>query len=263
MSIDVTGFHKSDKDRVGFVADYCPVCRTLRAFSLYFLTLRHSGIEHTLAETPEESGFARVCRTCGTSFSAVPDTYSGTSPKLLDLAALKDQTFRNYESEYAAQLRLDRIPAARLMGQDRVDRIQGPLLAIALAAESRKSDNKMDRISWTSLAVALVLVVIAWPRIAAAGENYLDYPPLLVGPAILAVAVAFTRMGIAGRAGAIGWATGHLANALAPIQPSDAELETALHSLGGRNLWLAKKFSVASLQSAFEDWRQKQNAPPA
>jgi hypothetical protein len=263
MSIDVTRFHKSEQDRVGFVADYCAVCRRLRAFSLYFITLHHPGFENRLAEKPDESGFARVCQSCGTSFSAVPDTYSGTSPQLLDLAALQEKTFRNFESVYAAQLKLDRIPAARLMGQDRVDRIHDPLLAIAEAAELRKGDNRMDAISWTALAVALVLVGFAWPQIMAAGENYLDYPPLLVGPAILAVAVAFTRMGMAGRAGAIRWATEHLANAIAPINPSDPELEQALASLAGRNLWLLKKVSVASLQSAFDVWRLKQIFPAA
>jgi hypothetical protein len=258
MSIDVTRFHKSDEDRVGFVADYCPVCRTARAFSLYFITLHHSGMGNRFAEKPDESGFARVCRTCEASFEAVPDTYSSVSPKLLDIAALREQTFRNYDSEYAAQLTLDRIPPLRLMGQDRIARIHEPLLAIALAAEPRKLDNKMDAISRIALLVAAVLVAFAWPQLMAAGDNWREYPPLLMGPAILAVAVAFIRMGLAGRAGAINWATQHLANALAPIQPGDAELEQALRSLDGRKLWLAKKLSVASLQAAFEAWRMRQ-----
>jgi hypothetical protein len=54
----------------------------------------------------------------------------------------------------------------------------------------------------------------------------------------VAVAVAFIRMGIAGRRETLNWATLHLANALAPVRPTDAELDKSLASLRERQLWL-------------------------
>jgi hypothetical protein len=247
MGRDLTVRHKADEDRIGFVADYCPVCRTLRAFALYRLAI---------PEQDRLDGYVRHCRTCDATFDAVPDTYSGLSPTLKDAESLQPATFRNYYEEYTVQLTLDRVPGPQLMGQDRLDRINDPLLAIGIATQPKRTDNKMDAISWSALAVAGVLLVLAWPQMSAAGDNFAAYPPELVGPAIAAVAVAFIRMGIAGRRETLKWATLHLANALAPVRPTDAELEQGLATLRERQLWLGKA-SVEKLQAAFEEHRQR------
>lgn len=256
MSGDLTMRHKADEDRIGYAADYCPVCRTLRAFSLYRLAIPEQD-PITGARGDRLDGYVRHCLTCKATFPAVPDTYSGLSPKLKDAEALQLETFGNYHEEYAVQLALDRVPGPQLMGQDRLDRINDPLLAIAIATQPKRTDNKMDVISWSALAVAILLLVLAWPQMNAAGDNFAAWPPLLVGPAIVAVAVAFIRMGVAGRREALRWATIHLANALTPVRPTDAELEKGLASLRDRQLWLGSKASVEGLQAAFARQRQQ------
>ena len=258
MCADLTMRHKADEDRIGFAADYCPVCRTLRAFALYRLAIPEQD-PITGARGDRLDGYVRHCQTCKATFDAVPDTYSGLSPNLKDVESLQLETFRNYLEEYAVQLALDRIPGPQLMGQDRIDRVNDPLLAIGIATQPKRFDHKMDAICWMALAVAMVLLVLAWPQISAAGDHFAAWPPLLVGPAILAVAVAFVRMGMVGQRATLRWATLHLANALAPVRPTDAELEKGLSALHERRLWLGKKASVERLQAAFEEHRQRPN----
>jgi len=254
MPGDLTARHKADEDRIGYAADYCPVCRTLRAFALYRLAIPEQD-PVTGAKGDRLDGYVRHCQTCDATFDAVPDTYSGLSPKLKDVNTLQPETFRNYYEEYAVQLALDRIPGSQLMGQDRVDRINDPMLAIAIATQPRRLNQKMDIVSWIALAIAVALIVIAWPQLLAAGDHFAAWPPEYVGPAILAVVFAFTRMGIAGRRETLRWATTHIANALAPVRPTDVELETSLASLRDRSLWLGSRANAAQLQAAFEERR--------
>jgi hypothetical protein len=251
MGGDLTRRHKADEDRLGYVADYCPVCRTLRAFAFYRLVIPEQD-PMTGARGDRLDGYVRHCQTCKATFDAVPDAYTGISPKLKDLPALQAETCRNYYEDYAVQLALDRVPGPQLMGQDRLDRIHDPMLAIGIAAQPMKSHNKMDAISWIALGVAVAFFVAAWPQLVIAGDNFAAWPPLLVGPGVLAVAVAFTRMGIAGRRETLNWATLHLANALAPVRPTDSELEQGLAKLRDRDLWLGSKAKIDKLQAAFE-----------
>ena len=143
------------------------------------------------------------------------------------------------------------------MGQDRIDRINDPMLAIAIATQPKRMNQKMDLLSWCALVIAVALLVVAWPQLSAAGDNFAAWPPEYVAPAILAVAFSFTRMGMAGRRETLRWATTHLSNALASVRPTDDELEKSLANLRDRNLWLGSKASVAQLQSAFEEYRMR------
>ena len=256
MPGDLTARHKADEDRIGYAADYCPVCRTLRAFGVYRLAIPEQD-PVTGAKGDRLDGYVRHCQTCDATFDAVPDTYSGLSPRLKDLKSLQPETLRNYHEVYAVQLALDRIPGPLLMGQDRIDRINDPMLAIAIATQPKRMNQKMDVFSWIALAIAVALLVLAWPQLSAAGDNFAAWPPEYVGPAVLAVAFAFTRMGMAGRRETLRWATTHIANALAPVRPTDAELETSLAKLRERNLWLGSKARVGQLQTAFEEYRQR------
>ena len=259
MPGDLTARHKADEDRIGYAADYCPVCRTLRAFALYRLDIPEQD-PVTGAKGDRLDGYVRHCQTCDATFDAVPDTYSGLSPRLKDANSLQPETFRNYYEEYAVQLALDRIPGPQLMGQDRIDRINDPMLAIAIATQPKRMDQKADNACWGALVIAVVLVVIAWPQLRIARDNFAAWPPEYMGPAVLAVVFAFIRMGIAGRRQTLNWATAHIANALAPVRPTDDELERSLASLRDRNLWLGSKASVNQLQAAFEEHRQRRLA---
>jgi len=256
MPGDLTARHKADEDRIGYAADYCPVCRTLRAFTLYRLAIPEQD-PITGAKGDRLDGYVRHCQTCDATFDAVPDTYSGLSPMPKDLKSLQAETFRNYYEIYAVQLALDRIPGPQLMGQDRLDRINDPMLAIAIATQPKRMDQKMDVFSWIALAIGVALIAIAWPQLSAAGDNFAAWPPEYVDPAVLAAAVAFTRMGMAGRRETLRWATSHIANALTSVRPTDDELEKSLASLRDRNLWLGSKASVKQLQAAFEEHRQR------
>lgn len=240
------------KDRLGYVADYCPVCRTLRAFTLQ----RHGEARHVqfISIPGEDSlvGYTRTCLSCGALFPAVPDSYKGLSPKLQELEPLRLQTFPHYHEEYAVQLALDRKTPSQLSAEDRRDRIHDPALAIAIAAIQRRTGMRMDRASWIAVAIFVALIFLPGTIANLFGANEDQLKTMSTSAMAIAFIVLFVTVGSSGDRIARKWALPHLANALAPLRPTDAELVEMIRGLKGRKLWLGSRLSVPQLQQAIE-----------
>lgn len=240
---------KATRDRLGFVADYCPVCRTLRAFSLQ----RHGEASHVqYISIPGEDtlvGYTRTCMTCQGLFPAAPDPYSSLSPTLDDAEALRVRTFPDYHEEYAVQLALDRKMPSQLSPQDRHDRIHDPALSIAIAAEQRKGNIRMDRHAWIALAFLLAAFVVP-PSMQIIGVAEETTTRWTVSWMMLGIVVLIASVGTSGGRHTVQWATRHLAHSLAPLRPTDEELMAMIDGLRRKRLWLGGRLKVAALRAA-------------
>ena len=243
---------KAVKDRLGFVADYCPVCRTMRAFSLH----RHGEASHVqYISIPGEDtliGYTRSCMTCQGLFPAAPDPYSSLSPTLDEPEALRVRTFPDYHEEYAVQLALDRKTPSQLSPQDRRDRIHDPALSIAVAAEQRKGNMRMDRHAWMALAFLLAAFFVPGFLFEMLGAREETAARWTISWMLLGFVVLFASLGGSGGRRTVRWATEHLRHTLAPLRPTDAELSELIEGLRQKRLWLGGRLKVASLRSALD-----------
>jgi hypothetical protein len=243
---------KAVRDRLGFVADYCPVCRTMRAFSLQ----RHGEASHVqYISIPGEDrlvGYTRICMTCEGLFPAAPDPYSSLSPTLDEPEALRVRTFPDYHEEYAVQLALDRKMPSQLSPQDRHDRIHDPALSIAVAAEQRKGNMRMDRHAWLALAFLLSAFVVPGLLSHLPGVGEEKAARWTVSWMMLGFLVMFASLGTSGGRATVKWATAHLVHALAPLRPTDAELSALVEGLRQKRLWLGDRLKVRALRAAMD-----------
>ena len=87
---------KITRRKLGFIADFCAICRTPKPFALervgsaghlYFVSFGKGKLV----------GFERTCTECATSFAAEEATYASTSGALVPLVELKRVTFPNLD----------------------------------------------------------------------------------------------------------------------------------------------------------------------
>ena len=123
---------------LGFVADFCPICREVRTFEverigmaghLYYLSFG-SG---TLA------GYVRTCRTCGTGLNATPDMYARLSREMLRPDELQPITFPNLNEVHGPRLAMENRSGTRSPGWPR-----------RIAPRSSRSRSSCFRQRWRS-----------------------------------------------------------------------------------------------------------------
>jgi hypothetical protein len=234
--------------KVGHVADFCPMCRTERCFTVkrigmaghvYYISLT----EGTLV------AFHKSCDVCDIALNANPDRYVVLSPKKADLATLKTRTFPQLDEVHRERLALERTVEsnpATLTPEIRRALIREPLYLLAPIAEARLGSSHLDREAGIALVISLLAIAFAYPLF----DKIL--PESLVAPAVLAIVVTGLL--------ATGFYTFRsryrylermvypaLARSLAPLQPTTQELEVALSNLSLRSKVVAKRIRVPDL----------------
>ena len=95
------------RQKLGFVADFCAVCRDLRTFQvkrigsashLYYISFGQGDLV----------GYERICGVCSTPVDAVPDTYTGMAKSFQPASELISETFPNYYTVYRELLERER-----------------------------------------------------------------------------------------------------------------------------------------------------------
>ena len=78
--------------KVGHVADFCPICRQARCFTLKRVGMA-GHIYYLSAGQGELVGFERTCASCSTSVAAQPERYIAFAKKPASIEELKQTTF--------------------------------------------------------------------------------------------------------------------------------------------------------------------------
>jgi hypothetical protein len=220
---------KIKRRRVGYVADYCPVCRAQRVFELQ--DVRSAGhVYYISLGRGTLLGQERRCSDCGTSFKANTASYAGVSKTQLSLEELRQRTFPNLDAATREQAALDeRIRRQRLSPTERQALIRAPFVYLASKVERRFANTHID----AGVGVAFLALVGLFLAAPAA----LKLLPANSAPVVFLILIA-----VGG--GLVVWqvrASGSrfmkreivpvLAKSLGPLQPTEEEIKLVLGEL--------------------------------
>ncbi|MBW4523079.1 MAG: hypothetical protein KME16_25860 [Scytolyngbya sp. HA4215-MV1] len=150
--------------KLGYVADFCPVCRQARPFSvsrvgkvghLYYISLGDGELVGYLAE----------CQSCHIHLSANPDLYQTVSKSLSsNLTHLIQETFPNLDQCYRNRLEIEELiqwNPRSLSADTRAALIEEPFYLLSPLVEARFSnETRFDRESGLGCLLTIVAFVL-------------------------------------------------------------------------------------------------------
>jgi len=241
--------------RLGYAADFCPICREIRAFQiqrigkaghLYGLTLGSGQL----------IGHERICLECGVTLRAEASTYQEIARKRPgpDLAALVAATFPRVRERHAERLAVEEQVARRpgsLEGGLRAALLREPFLLVSPEVERRFAQTQVDPRAAAAFGLGLVAalgVSALLARVVPGGRSVAGGAFWVVFTAGIAAAVAlglqsggrFLRSAVYPK----------VARALRPLDPSREELEEVLGELRRQGAKLGKKAKLAEIQAS-------------
>lgn len=235
--------------KIGFVADFCPICRTVQAFLVKRVGLA-GHVYYLSAGEGELAGFERTCQSCATTFVTDPGKYQEIVKKSASLADLRERTYADIDVVLHDRLQLEaRIINAplSLSSEERIDLIRSPFLMLAPKVEKRYASTDLDKEVALALVAALALMV-AGP--AAALALIPDAGPGIVLVFILAaVALVGWQIAMAKSRFMKRQVIPVLAKALRPLQPSEGELKAAVAELSKLGHKIGTKLKLPELQA--------------
>lgn len=227
--------------KLGYVADFCPICRTAQAFLLRRIG-RASHLYFISVGKGELAGYERLCQACATPFPTEAKKYKQIATTCAPLPELRASTFPDLEAAWQERLALEaRIRNAPLLlsAEDRRELILAPFLLLAPKVERCYSSAVMDRAAALGTLAALALTIAGWtltPRLFPDTQ-------LPTGMAFFFLGLAlFTWQMLAAKARLMRREVlPALARALRPLVPGERELQAAFatvrsagHKMGGK-----------------------------
>lgn len=148
--------------KLGYVADFCPVCRAKRAFELKRVGSA-SHVYYISAGDGELVGFERNCVECGTSLRADPNIYASVSKTSDSLEALTARTFPSYEVILHERLQLEerlKNEPSSMSTEERHSLIREAFLLLSPKVEKRFASTHIDKEVALCLVGLLVLLFV-------------------------------------------------------------------------------------------------------
>jgi hypothetical protein len=232
------------RQKLGYVADFCAVCRDLRTFQvtrigsashLYYISFGQGDLV----------GYERTCEVCSTPVEAIPDTYLDMARLNRPAAELISETFPNYYTVHREVLERERKvrdTPSLLTPAERNARMREPFIVIAPLAQQKLASIQLDwRVVLAFFSVAPIFWVIGVISHWINGP-YVDDPSLnfiMAGLALWA-GLTFWQLFSANRRYLLKNAAPPLAAALAPLKPSESEIGRILEELKQHKLKLGK-----------------------
>lgn len=217
--------------KLGYVADFCPICRKPATFELQRVgSAGH--IYYISAGQGALVGFEKQCTKCHTSLNAEPTHYTSVADKKLAFPALVAQTFPKLHEALKARLDLEeqiRLAPATISPEDRHALIRHPFLLLSPKVEQRYAATHLDLEIVLAFVGAIFLMIIG---VAVAKKVALDYegPALLVFIVIGIVMVGW-QLALSGRRYMRKHIIPVLAGSLKPLKPTSRELQTTIDEL--------------------------------
>lgn len=218
----------------GWVADFCPLCRTLRPFQLKRVGMA-SHVYYVSFGEGKLLGYTAQCGECGLRFTAEPSRYAGAEKKRNnDLESLVGRTFPAWRAAYAGRLALEeqlRNAPTRLPPEQRKTLLMEPFALLNQVAEDCYTGQlKFDRQSslgcfGTILLSAGLFIYGARALQGVRQDNVLVAALILAG---LGALYTLVQLFLARRRIAERRIIPSLARALGPLKPTLHELEECL-----------------------------------
>ena len=241
--------------RLGYVADFCPLCREVRAFELKRVGLAGHIYYISLTEG-ELAGHEMRCTGCDTEYNAKPEIYARPSKELRTLRELIPLTFPNLATHHAGRLALEkaiRDPFAKVSQQDRMALIREPFNLLSPKAEARYRASLVDHGSIAAFFAALIPGSLAAAGLVAILPPDLE-PAIWVGLLIASTVVAwiwslysrsrFIDKGI----------LPPLIRALHPLKPTIGEITAVLKDMKALGLRIGNKLKPERVMAGLKSY---------
>jgi len=232
---------KITRRTLGYVADFCGICRVPRAFRMS----RVGSASHVYYISFGEGklvGHQRTCTSCGAFGDADMNVYAGISRTPKPLETLKRETFPGLDAALEQRMALEeRIKTApHLLTEDeRAALVFSPFNLLSPKVEHHFASTRMDGGVALAIAGGIGLCYIA-PAIGSTISPEHIAPAFLVG-LVAGIGLLIWQLRAAGPRYMRKEILPLLGKSLAPLKPSEAEIDRALreykkagHKIGGK-----------------------------
>lgn len=238
--------------KVGYVADFCQVCREPQSFSLNRIgSAGH--IYYITFSSGKLVGFERACQKCQTQFPANPDHYVSISKRKIELEALTALTYPNLGEVMIAQIELEdrvRLDITSFSPDARLALIIDRMMSFASKVESRFAAFHVDKEIGIAIIVAALLMAFG-PEVVGhfLPEGAPSALPFFVWAGIILVLWQFI---VSGRRFMNRQILPLLARSLHPINPLENELHQVVAELTRRGLKIGIKLNLKNLKARLQ-----------
>jgi hypothetical protein len=230
--------------KLGYVADFCAVCRDLRTFEVRRIGSA-SHVYYISFGEGELVGYERTCEVCSTPVEASPSVYLDMSKTRRPANELISETFPSYYTarrELIERERKVRDTPSLLTPEERRTRMREPFLVIAPLAQEKLASIRAD---WRVLLAIFSFVPIFWLLGLVSGwvngPNQMD-PSMnwLISALVLWGGLVFFEIFMSSRRYLLKNAAPPLAASLAPLKPTESEIDRILKELKQHKLKLGR-----------------------
>jgi hypothetical protein len=249
------------RQKLGFVADYCAVCRDLRTFQVRRVG-QASHVYYISFGQGDLLGYERTCQSCSTPFDAVPDTYYGMSKQNLPPGDLITETFPGYYAAYRQQLEHDkkvRNTPSQLTPAERRASLREPFAVLAPLAQQKLSSMQVDAGVWLALLAFIPLIWLSATigKFFSTSEYGEIHPAWALTGSAIGLALVIWQLSGSARRYLLKNVLPRLVPALAPLRPTEPELTEVLQELKQRRVKLGAKLRSGDLIAGIEQLRTR------
>lgn len=251
---------KRIEQKMGLVAEFCPVCHEIRCFELRRVML-FSHFYFILYGKGELVEHRVVCTVCGLWLQTKPDRYAGaenTHVYLNDIEALMQSTFPALRKEYAARLAFERQLKANPAGIDPETRarymfeqfrVVNPQVHAAFKQETR-FDRKsvLGGLGLAGLFGLLLAAALSLPK--GQGQDLTATAAILL--LLAASFFVLAQLALVPRRRMRTRLLPRLARGLRPFHPLEAELEALLAKCKAAGMFIAGKVTPRRLMEELD-----------
>ena len=239
---------KNVYSKMGHVADFCPICRRLRAFSV-----RRTGLAKHIYYVTISQGdlvcYERTCLKCKTILAADLNDYECIPEKNEPLPALV-----NMSNPHMMELLKDRLALEDVMRKAptslddelRFALIHSPFYLLSPMVERRLSKLFFDPELWLAIGASVLILKIV-PGLA---DRYLPAQSdrIYIGSLIFCLLLVFWQLLTQGNRYVRKRIVPVLAKSLEPLRPKVSELNVIVRDMKERKHKLGRKIKVADIQ---------------
>lgn len=219
------------RKKVGYVADFCPMCREAQTFLLREVrSWSHVYYIPTSASTVR--GYERSCQGCGLVVAGAPKQYVAVPRKPAHVRDILARSFPAFDEVYGARLKMEealRVAPDRLPANVRLALIQQPFLALSPMVEAKFLRNSIDGVGLLFLLGGFAIVGLSGAFSSMVPADYstpIMIASLVVGGIVVVFGMGSTAWRYA-RAKLAPW----LGRTLRPLHPSEQEIAQVLAEL--------------------------------
>jgi hypothetical protein len=239
--------------KLGYAADFCPICREPQAFSL-----RRTSLVPHFWYIPTGAGVFvcvdRRCQSCGVAFNGNPERYAAMSRKAGSFADLKPKTFPQFESVERNRLDLEaaiRKDPTSLSPRDRQALIRQPLQLLSPMVQQRFAKVRGDR--WVAITAAVAFFLLLSANATSQRPEALEGSELVtLWVLILGMLAVLVQFALSGRRWIRRQLTPLMVRCLGPLKPSQTEVEAAVAEMKQQNHKIGTKVNVAYLMKRLD-----------